>query len=140
MMKRFVFILLSIVLLASQINLSIGTHYCGGEAVTNKLMMVDTDLGCGMAMLDESCDITGHQDSSYSSSPCCENHYQTIETTDNFVNDAQHILLQNDFIAILVYSILHIDLSSPTAHYFYADYASPPLEKDIQILFQTFII
>ncbi len=71
-------ILLSVFLLANHINLTIGTHYCRGQAVETKILIGETHMSCGMEDMDESCDAHGVQDLSYTNSPCCENHYQAL--------------------------------------------------------------
>ena len=140
MVKRLVSILLSFILLASHINLAIGTHFCGGEAVMSRLMIGHEHLSCGMANMGEPCVETKNQDVSFTNPPCCENHYQTFETTDDFVKNASIININIDFVASLAYSNLNVDIFSQSAENFYSDYSPPPLEKDVQTLFQTFII
>lgn len=139
-MKRIASILLSFILLASHINLAIATHFCENEAVMTKLVIGHQDLSCDMANMDAFCGDSENQDLRFTGPTCCENHYQNIETTDDFVKDAQKVIINIDFVAALFYTIINLDVVSQSVSYFYADYAAPPLIKDIQTLFQTFII
>lgn len=140
MMTRIVSILLSVFLLASHISLTIGTHYCRGQAVETKILFGETHMSCGMADMDESCDARGVQNSGYISSPCCENHYQALPVSDDFLKDPPQVNVAVGLTALLVYPIPIGELFPKTAHQSYTDYLPPPLEKDIQVLFRTFII
>ncbi len=139
-MDRLVSIVLIFVLLASHINLTIGTHFCGGEAVMSKLMIGHEPLSCGMASMDEPCDESGNQDLSFANPPCCQNHYQTFKATDDFIKATEKINQYSDLLVALVYTIVNTDIISQSSKHFYADFTLPPLEKNIQVLFQTFII
>ena len=140
MMKSLFAILLSVVLLAGQMSLTIGTHICQGEAIETRIIYGGTHLGCGMEDMSEPCDINDQQDVSFSKEQCCENQYQTLQTTEDFVNDASQLNLSLDFAVAFVSSLLNIDLSPRATHQFNTAYLPPPLDKDIQVLFQTFLI
>lgn len=121
----------------------IGTHFCSGEAVETKIMLGKTHLGCGMTDIDLSCEDSGKTSNhpvSFDNFPCCENEYQIIQVTDEFVKDATHGSLNIDFAAAFLAILLNVDLIPKSTHQFYTDYSPPPLEKDVQVLFQTFLI
>ncbi|MFO7657568.1 MAG: hypothetical protein R6W78_10910 [Bacteroidales bacterium] len=142
-MKKIFSISLSFFLLASQINLVIGTHFCGGEAVETKLMLGETHLGCGMPDMKESCDASEKSNNQYigfNKIPCCENKYQYLQVTDEFVKDAAQLSFKVDFAIALIYPTLNSDLLPKSTHQFYLNYSPPALEKDLQIIFQTFLI
>lgn len=139
-MNKFFSILLSVVLLAGQMSLTIGTHICQGEATETKIIYGATHLGCGMEDMSEPCDITDQHDVSFSKEQCCENQYQTLQTSEDFVNDAFHYNLSIDFAVAFVSSFLNIDLFPQTTQQFNTAYIPPPLDKDKQVLFQTFLI
>lgn len=140
MMTRMVSILLSVFLLASHINLTIGTHYCRGQAVETKILFGETHMSCGMADMDESCDVPGFRDLNYINSACCENHYQALPESDDFLKDAPQLNVPVGLIAALADPILNGELFPKKAPQSYTDYLPPPLEKDLQVLFQTFLI
>lgn len=140
MMNRMVSILLSAFLLVSHINLTIGTHYCRGHAIETKILFGETHMSCGMADMDEYCDAHGAGDLSNISSSCCENHYQALPESDDFLKDAPQINVPVGLIAALVDPILNGELFPKKALQSYTDYLPPPLEKDVQVLFQTFLI
>jgi hypothetical protein len=140
LMNRVVSILLSLFLLASHINLTIGTHYCRGQAVDSRLLVGETHMGCGMADMEEACDAEGDGDLSFTNPPCCENHYQTLQATDDFVRDATPLIINAGSAALLTTPSGNAVLYGNRAARTYTDYLPPPLEKDIHSLFQTFRI
>ena len=140
LMTRLASILLSFFLLASHISLTIGTHYCSGQAVDTQILLGKSHLDCGMADTEETCDITGELDSVFTSPPCCENHYQTLQATDDFVRDATHININAGAAAALSTPAGNEVLFSRRASQTYADYLPPPLANDTLSLFQSFRI
>lgn len=139
-MKRVISILLASILLLSHVNLIIGTHFCGGEAVMSRLIFAETHLNCGMANMDEPSNDSGNRALIFTNTPCCENHYQTIQATDDYIKEVPQANVNIDVAGTLVYSVLNEKLFSKSAHQFYSDYSPPPLEKDMRVLFQTFLI
>lgn len=137
-------ILLSFILLASHIYLTTGTHFCGGEAVETKIISGETHLSCNMPDMAEPCDDSEKTDKnrvSFDKVPCCENDYQSVLVTNEFVkNDLANITFNIEFAVALIYTTLNLDLFPKSKHQFYTEYISPPLEKDIQVIFQTFLI
>ncbi len=140
LMNRVVSILLSFFLLASHISLTIGTHYCRGQAVDSRLLFGETHMGCNMADMEEAFDIAGDGDFVFTNPPCCENHYQELQTTDDFVRDATQVNINAGAAAALTTPVGNEVLLSRRAAQAYADYLPPPLAIDIHSLFQTFRI
>jgi hypothetical protein len=130
--------------------LTIGTHFCGGEAVETKILFGETHLGCEMPDMAETCDIPGEscdvshghlaQDIYFDKVTCCENVYQTFQVTNEFVNDVTPPFLHVNVAVAFIYTTLNLDLFSKSTPQFYTEYNPPPLEKDLLILFQTFLI
>ena len=142
-MKKVFSIALSLFLLASHISLTIGTHFCGGEAVEKKVVWASSHLGCGMEDMDESnkdASNTTPTEKTFSELPCCENEFQALDVTDDFVKDASSFVINIDFVHIHVLTLLGLDITPVAAKNHYAENSPPPLERDIQILFQSFLI
>ncbi|MCF8357944.1 MAG: hypothetical protein K9H26_04245 [Prolixibacteraceae bacterium] len=142
-MKKSISTLLSFILLSSHMYLTMGTHFCGGEAVESKIIFGETHLGCDMMETEKSCDDSEHTNNnqvSFNKFPCCQNEFHTIQSTDDFVKDATQTVFNDDFAVAFLYSLLNLDIRPRTTHQFYTDYISPSLEKDVQVLFQTFLI
>lgn len=123
--------------------LAVGTHYCSGEAVETKILLGKTHLGCNMPEMEEPCNDTekiNKNRASFDKLPCCENEYQTAQVTNEFVKDLAGRTINSEFAAVFIYTTLNLDLFPKSAHQFYTEYISPFPEKDIQVLFQTFLI
>ncbi|PKP10424.1 MAG: hypothetical protein CVU09_07175 [Bacteroidetes bacterium HGW-Bacteroidetes-4] len=142
-MKKVFSIVLSFMLLVSHMSFIVGTHYCGGEPIETKIMLGETHLGCVMMDREEPCDNSEHSNHnqvSFNNVPCCQNEFQTIQGTADFVKEAAQSVFNVDFTVAFIYTTLNLDLFPKSTHQFYTEYISPPLEKDIQVLFQTFLI
>lgn len=141
-MKQILSILLSLILLASHMYLTMGTHFCGGEAVETKIMFGETHLGCGMMDMGSLCEDfnTNENRTNFDKTPCCANEFQIFQSTNEFVLDATQIANSLDFSLAFIYTMLNLDLFSKSTHKVYTEYISPPVEKDIQILFQVYLI
>ncbi|MDF1560896.1 MAG: hypothetical protein P1P83_11930 [Bacteroidales bacterium] len=139
-MNRVVSILLTFFLLASHINLTIGTHFCRGQAVETKILFAESHLDCGMADMEEACDAAGDRGFSYTNPPCCENQYQELQATDDFVRDAAEVILHEGAAAGMTTPVSNDVIFGKRAAQAYTDYLPPPMVKDIHSLFQTFRI
>lgn len=143
MMMNVFSILLSFILLVSHISLTIGTHFCGGEAVETKIILGETHLGCGMMDME---DPLGDSENacnnrvSFDKIPCCENEYHTVQVSYEFLKDAAQKTFNAEFAIVFIYTQLNIDLYTKSRHQFFTENITPPFEKDIQVLFQTFLI
>ncbi len=141
-MKKVFSILVSFMLLASHMNLAIGTHFCGGEAVETKIMLGDTHLGCDMPDMEEPCNDSEKSNTKkvrFENIPCCKNEYQIVQVTDEFVKEVAPQSFNIDFAVAFIYTTLNSDLFPESTHPFSTEYISPPLKKDIQVFFQTFL-
>ncbi len=139
-MKKVIAISFALILLVSNISLTIGAHYCGGEVVKTRIMLGETHLDCGMAEMDETCnDFAGHG-LEFDKPPCCENRYQTFQVDNDFNSYPPLSILNVDFIIALVHSDIVVALFSKAKNSFYTDYSPPPLIKDLPVLFRTFLI
>ena len=135
-MKKFISILLTILILASSTGVTYAKHYCGDFEVVSTLTMGKKNLSCGMAMEADDCD-------SNKENPidCCKNTYENIDTDDNFINSSFNLQMNNSFIAsfVSVFVLQDIYFSDKEIHFF-NDYDPPPIYQDIQVIHQVYII
>ena len=123
-MKRSFSILVSFILLASHMSLLIGTHFCGGEAVESKILFSNKHLGCEMFVMENSCDDSGKTNETgvnFDKLPCCENQYQTIQVTSEFVKGAVQLSFNVDFAVAFIYTTLTLELFPNSTYPFYTD-------------------
>ncbi|MFO7880022.1 MAG: hypothetical protein R6V52_08300 [Bacteroidales bacterium] len=132
---------MAFMLLAGHMSFTIGTHFCGGETVESKVLFNETHLGCDMMEMEKACEIPENHNNKtgIDKAPCCENEYHTFLSTNEFVNDAAPSVNYPDFAMAFVYTTSTLDLNTKASPRFYAAYRSPPVEKDIQVLFQSFL-
>lgn len=144
-MRVVISIIFTLLLLFTNVGLTFGTHYCGGHAVKHGLLLFEKQLGCGMEKNNlNSCRHDNNDQNSneqnLSNKSCCENKYFSVEIKDNFSQSIGKFELSTDFTFININFQSDYNFSPQVIFPQYGNYYPPPLEKDIQILFQTFII
>ena len=83
--KAVLSIFLVVVFLASNVQLHIGTHYCGGHAVKSELMFGSLSLDCGMTEMEKSCESNSKPISvHFTQKDCCQNSYHAIQIDEDF--------------------------------------------------------
>ncbi len=95
-------------------------------------------LSCGMDDSEPDCtDVAVISEKDH----CCENQFTKIHTDDNFAKASFDLKLNKTFVAtfVSVFILQKVELAS-TEKIFIADYSPPPLERDITILYETFLI
>jgi hypothetical protein len=142
-MKRSLSILLSFILLVSHVNVTFGTHFCGGEAIETKIIFGKTHLGCGMMDMKDPCktsEISNSSNINFENAPCCENLFKTFRVTDEYVKEVAPQSFQVEFALVIICTTPDLDLFPKSMNKFYTVRLPLPLENDIQALFQTFLI
>lgn len=139
-MKKIFAISLALILLVSNIGLTLATHFCGGQAVKNEIMLGHNHLDCGVPHMEApACEskLSAHQHLKAHS--CCENQYRILQVEDDFKSNlVQELNL--DFALTFVQSFVAFALSAKIQKPQYANYSPPLLLRDIPVLNQVFII
>lgn len=110
-MKKILAVILAIALFASHVNVTFGTHYCGGKPVETKVILGAAHLGCGMNEMGMICALTQNNKPStqgVDQTPCCENVFQTVQTTGEFTNDHNFQLSHIDFTLAILFAASNI--------------------------------
>lgn len=116
------------------------THYCGGEAVESKMMLVKHTLDCGMSGMEEACEAEMPNGQELSPKPCCQNEFQVLQVDDTFKTQVLQARPDWTFVAAFVQNFILPALHTPNTLPQNADYTPPLPEQDIQVLFQIFLI
>lgn len=127
---------LALLVLLSNIGLAINTHFCGGEAIETTFSLGLRNPDCNMM---QSCEKKTSEDDQFETMPCCNNQHQVIETDEMAKTQAQSSFNPAVFTVltqILRQPLLIVD-EGQTQH---SEYPPPFFERDIQVLFQTFLI
>ncbi len=127
-------------MLASSSGIAYAQHFCGGMEMMSEITIGEKYLSCGMESdaQDSTC---GDEKAMPESHDCCKNHVTKIHTDDNFAKASFDIKLNKTFVTtfVSVFVLQEVEIAS-TQKIFFADYNPPPLERDLNILYDTFLI
>ena len=139
-MKKIISILLSILMLASSSGIAYAQHFCGGMEMMAEVTLGETHLSCGMEEEAPTAVCDGENVASETHG-CCKNHITKIQTDDNFAKASFDLKLNKTFVAtfVSVFVVKEVEITS-AKKIFFADYSPPPLEQDLNILYETFLI
>lgn len=136
-LKSIFSISLIVIFLAGVVGINYDTHYCCGEEVAAEFSILPAPLTCGMQM-DKGSDSESEGESI--APICCETDHVAFEINNDYVkyNSHNQDLQSMDFIPT--------DVELATAQFRvkpnYQDlgYSPPPLDRDIIVLVQSFLI
>ncbi len=135
-MQKAISFLLSVLLLASSTNVTYAKHFCGDHEILSVITLGEKHLTCGVKMNSNTCNDEKQEDPH-----CCKSKYENVDIDDNFALSSYDALLNVPFIKsfVSVFVIQQLEFEQQSLP-FYADYDPPPLNKDISVLYQVFII
>ena len=114
---------------------AINTHYCGGEAVESSFTLGLQDLGCGMKDMNTPC---GEEQSI--SKSCCQNEHTVLQLDENFSIKNAHASASSIFFVAFVSVFINPQVFIEKNQIQFSINSSPTDVKDVQVLFQTFLI
>lgn len=138
-MKKAISIFLSVLMLASSSGIAYAQHFCSGMEMMAEITLGEKHLSCGMVDApDSDC---GDKTAASEAHDCCKNHVTKIQTDDNFAKASFDLKLNKTFEAtfVSVFILQEVEIAS-IEKTFFADYNPPPLEQDLNILYETFLI
>ncbi len=123
-------------MLLSSTGITYAKHFCGDNEVISEITLGEKYLSCGMIIETDNCG-----DEKQENHNCCKNKYEKVKTDDHFAKTSFDVQLDLPFIAsfVAVFVLQQIPFNSQTQNN-YSDYHPPPLDKDISLLYQVFII
>lgn len=124
----------------SNLGLTVATHYCGGHAVRSGLLLSGGDFDCGMMDDGTVYRDTSAQRTHFAAEHCCKNLHQTLQTDNTLQTDLPAPEFHAPVAEPAVYAFhYHEPVTALEIAPFRIDL--PPLfERDVQVLFQTFLI
>jgi len=139
-MKKITAILFALIILFSNIGFTMSSHLCNGEAVKTLMSVGFHQLNCEMPMMIAKSDTsTGN---TIHSKPCCENVHFDLKLKDEFQTkstlDNINPVFLLAFTHVFVEPIFFVSSKKEVKHY--ALYLPPIPDKDIRVLFQSFLI
>ncbi|SHO59565.1 hypothetical protein A8938_0202 [Algoriphagus zhangzhouensis] len=124
--------------LFSSVGMAKTTHICMGEEMESALGFVATHLDCGMETSSSHSNEDGK--AHLEKSKCCENQSQQIQLDDETSLKKQQSQLDFNFaVAFVQVFIFGLDQESDADPTF-SPYYSPPLDQDLCVLHQSFLI
>ncbi|HET8837476.1 MAG TPA: hypothetical protein VFM82_00605 [Flavobacteriaceae bacterium] len=139
-MRKKISILLTLLLLSNATGIGYGQHFCGGHLMKSMIAFGEAALDCGMEKIPAACDKENHAQASVHNDGCCQNQLHKVTTDDNLGGSQfqfdfdQHFIISKNTISN-VFGFISTDLNPNTFNYL-----PPPLEKDIQVLYEVFLI
>lgn len=71
---------------------------------------------------------------------CCENESFSMDTDDNYQPSVHHLDVNAHFYIPFVYAFILQLVPQTDVQLAFRDYSPPPLQQDVLVLFQTFLI
>lgn len=94
---------------------------------------------CGMEHPESHIGASGQAPESVDQSPCCENRYQTLQSTEEYVQQSQLITEYNAFPVVILHTDTIPAVYPESLVNFYSYNIPPPSKKDKQVLYQVFL-
>ncbi|MAO08817.1 MAG: hypothetical protein CL596_08910 [Alteromonas sp.] len=135
-MKAIVSIILSTLILLISSGLAYAKHFCGGHEMLSEITLGEAHLSCGMKMEASACG-----DELQDSHSCCSNKYLQVTTDDTFSKVDFDFNFDTQWFATLVtIFVLQEQILPESQNFCYKDYNPPPIQQDLQVLYETFLI
>lgn len=129
-------IIIAFVVVFSSLSFSVEKHVCMGE-VTSTSFFNEAD-SCGMTSDD--CDINKPLETKIQKEKCCNDIYELIQGNQN-EQQALNSLELNQLQFILTFTYTYLNLFEESTDLNIFNIYSPPLvDRDINVLYQTFLI
>lgn len=137
-MQKTISILIAFLLLISNTQLTFGQHYCEGKVVEAAMMVGQEKMSCEPSATDMSCE---NESENTEVADCCTNVYHQIETDADYSGSHFQVDFNTSFLVAELFNFsFQQDTLYSSESVSYSEYLPPPLEKDIPVLFQTFLI
>ncbi len=138
--KKIIAISLALHLLIFNIGLAVNTHFCGGQVVETSFSIGLHNPDCGMAMMNEGCGVATATKVQVIKTSCCQNQHQILQLDENTYTEAYKVHANSFFFVAFVHTFVQVLTFFDQKLVHNTDYSPPIPDKDIQVLFQTFLI
>jgi hypothetical protein len=135
MLKRIISGLLVLIVLTGTVGVNYDSHYCGGEFVKSQISILPSTLSCGMKMeIGKKCN-----DRESFSRVCCSNDHISFELNEDYNVDQ---VLAPAFISNFSIPVSVIEEYNfiDEIGYSFLGYSPPPIDRDIVVFYQSFLI
>ncbi len=134
--------MLSLLVLLSSTNFTLGMHFCMGQ-LESVALFSDPDP-CEMAPQKSPCSTDKHdpdcEHQQLTKKGCCEDHTLVLEGSEE-LSIVKPFSIPDVHMAAVLYAMVSFIFTSPSvSHYSFNDYSPPLIERDIPVLIQSFLI
>ena len=126
-------------MLISNVGLTMNTHFCGGHAMKSTVSVGATALDCGMASMDQIVIDPGTL-AELTPEPCCENEHQALQIHEKATTQKASVELSVTFLVAVVHGFVSPIINAQRDEHEHPLYSPPPLSRDLAVLFQSFLI
>ena len=141
--RQIILLTLTLLVLVSSTGMAVGMHICGGELRDVTLFGAAADCQMEQKQQDKLPPCHAPQEKKTEDGPCCEDHKVVVERTDA-TSEHDTITFSRSldikFLAAVQAVILQLFAPEAAVQPTYANYASPPLARDIPVLVQSFLL
>lgn len=135
-LHKIIALILAFTVLFSSFSFTVEKHICMGE-ITDVSYFTAAD-SCGMT--DEDCDINDSLETKIQKEKCCNDVHELIPGNQNEQQALQSFEIEQVQF-IIAYTNIYINLFEDKKDIIpYKDYKPPLVDKDINVLYQTFLI
>lgn len=115
---------------------AVDMHFCGDTLVDfSFFQQVET---CGM---DKAQSPTDCEDPSLTQKSCCTDTQIIVDGQDDLKTSFEHLTLEQQvFVTSFTYAYIHLFEGTPSTDVSFLAYSPPTIDRDVQVLYQTFLI
>lgn len=137
-MKATFSILMALLVFFASVGMAKTTHFCMGMEMKSELGFGEKHVDCGMNMpMDHS---ENDSDNQHDPKSCCENVTTQLQVDDEVsLKKAETPLNLTFAVALIQAFIFSLDLTT-AENTPLPDYSPPPIEQNLQVLYQSFLI
>ncbi|HDR89765.1 MAG TPA: hypothetical protein ENN63_09100 [Bacteroidetes bacterium] len=139
-MRTWSAILLLLIMPLSQLGLGVGTHYCGGEAVSSRIMWGGNLPDCGMETGGETCRLPHESGVSFTDVPCCDDRMETPPGTGEYIPEAASQFVNPGLAPGNGFPLAYPGIPETPSLPLHTGRSPPTVKKNLQIYLQTFLI
>ena len=116
------------------------THFCGEYHVDTQLVLGHEKLDCGMPEMVDACDAPSSGETHISKSSCCDDVFQELNIENEFKPKAEKLNISLEFVSAYLFSALIVNPDNNELNPSFKFYLTPPIERDIPVLVQSFLL
>jgi hypothetical protein len=137
-MKASISLFMAMLVFFASVGIAKTTHFCMGYELRSELGIGLKSLDCGMGMPMNHNENTGDNPSDPKS--CCENITEQLQVDDEVQLKKANFSFSLDFVVALVQIFVFGSNTQSPAQDSFANYFPPPIEQNLQVLYQSFLI